>query len=175
MHLVPLEPQASEHAVIIHLEVLFLFSVVPEWKIFHCQVFVWSYQTNKSGANHDWTFLHSVVPISLVLSDLTNMAYSLFFSMTDCQGKNLALFLFSYVTELYFLKKVQTPIIKSHCVLNIRYVACRYDSSGESATDKPMGRTSSYTRRETRLAALNKQEQDSTTKDYKKVVTLTSV
>ncbi|XP_073325585.1 protein phosphatase 1 regulatory subunit 12B-like [Pagrus major] len=45
----------------------------------------------------------------------------------------------------------------------------RYDSSGESATDKPMGRTSSYTRRETRLAALNRQEQDSTTKDYKKM------
>lgn len=53
-------------------------------------------------------------------------------------------------------------------------VASRYDSSGETATDKPLGRTSSYTRRETRLAALNKQEQDSTTKDYKKVVTLTS-
>uniref|UniRef100_A0A3B4VBD3 Protein phosphatase 1 regulatory subunit 12B-like n=1 Tax=Seriola dumerili TaxID=41447 RepID=A0A3B4VBD3_SERDU len=45
----------------------------------------------------------------------------------------------------------------------------RYDSSGESATDKPLGRTSSYTRRETRLAALNRQEQDSTTKDYKKM------
>uniref|UniRef100_A0A3B4X2T4 Protein phosphatase 1 regulatory subunit 12B-like n=2 Tax=Seriola lalandi dorsalis TaxID=1841481 RepID=A0A3B4X2T4_SERLL len=42
-------------------------------------------------------------------------------------------------------------------------------SSGESATDKPLGRTSSYTRRETRLAALNRQEQDSTTKDYKKM------
>ncbi|XP_035512398.1 protein phosphatase 1 regulatory subunit 12B-like isoform X1 [Morone saxatilis] len=45
----------------------------------------------------------------------------------------------------------------------------RYDSSGENATDKPLGRTSSYTRRETRLAALNRQEQDSTTKDYKKM------
>ncbi|KAM7411519.1 hypothetical protein PAMA_021484 [Pampus argenteus] len=45
----------------------------------------------------------------------------------------------------------------------------RYDSSGESATDKPLGRASSYSRRETRLAALNKQEQDSTTKDYKKM------
>lgn len=45
----------------------------------------------------------------------------------------------------------------------------RYDSSGESVTDKPLGRTSSYTRRETRLAALNKQEQDSATKDYKKM------
>nr|XP_046252537.1 protein phosphatase 1 regulatory subunit 12A-like isoform X3 [Scatophagus argus] len=45
----------------------------------------------------------------------------------------------------------------------------RYDSSGESAADKSLGRTSSYTRRETRLAALNKQEQDSTTKDYKKM------
>ncbi|XP_041655868.1 protein phosphatase 1 regulatory subunit 12A-like isoform X2 [Cheilinus undulatus] len=45
----------------------------------------------------------------------------------------------------------------------------RYDSSGESATDKPLGRTSSYSRRETRLGALNRQEQDSTTKDYKKM------
>ncbi|XP_030590031.1 protein phosphatase 1 regulatory subunit 12B-like [Archocentrus centrarchus] len=45
----------------------------------------------------------------------------------------------------------------------------RFDSTGESATDKPLGRTSSYTRRETRLAALNKQEQDSTAKDYKKM------
>ncbi|XP_074537947.1 protein phosphatase 1 regulatory subunit 12B-like isoform X2 [Halichoeres trimaculatus] len=45
----------------------------------------------------------------------------------------------------------------------------RYDSSGESATDKPLGRTSSYTRRETRLGALNRQEEDSTTKDYKKM------
>ena len=50
-------------------------------------------------------------------------------------------------------------------------VAFRYDSSGESATEKPIGRTSSYTRRETRLAAMNRQEQDSTAKDYKKVVT----
>ncbi|XP_024915449.1 protein phosphatase 1 regulatory subunit 12B-like isoform X2 [Cynoglossus semilaevis] len=45
----------------------------------------------------------------------------------------------------------------------------RYDSSGESVTEKPLGRTSSYTRRETRLAALNQQEQDSTRTDYKKM------
>ncbi|KAM8863511.1 protein phosphatase 1 regulatory subunit 12B-like isoform 2-T2 [Spinachia spinachia] len=45
----------------------------------------------------------------------------------------------------------------------------RYDSSGESATDRPPGRTGSYTRRETRLAALSKQEQDASTKDYKKM------
>ncbi|XP_076734700.1 protein phosphatase 1 regulatory subunit 12B isoform X2 [Maylandia zebra] len=45
----------------------------------------------------------------------------------------------------------------------------RFDSIGESATDKSLGRTSSYTRREARLAALNKQEQDSTAKDYKKM------
>ncbi|XP_069383601.1 protein phosphatase 1 regulatory subunit 12B isoform X3 [Paralichthys olivaceus] len=44
----------------------------------------------------------------------------------------------------------------------------RYDSSGESATDRPLGRTSSYTRRETRLASLSK-DQDSTAKDYKKM------
>nr|XP_040049747.1 protein phosphatase 1 regulatory subunit 12B-like isoform X2 [Gasterosteus aculeatus aculeatus] len=45
----------------------------------------------------------------------------------------------------------------------------RYDSSGESATDKPLGRAGSYTRRETRLAALSKEEQDSSSKDYKKM------
>ncbi|KAM9343751.1 protein phosphatase 1 regulatory subunit 12B isoform 1-T1 [Pholidichthys leucotaenia] len=45
----------------------------------------------------------------------------------------------------------------------------RYDSTGESGTDKSLGRTSSYTRRESRLAALNRQEQDSTAKDYKKM------
>ncbi|XP_056129766.1 protein phosphatase 1 regulatory subunit 12B-like isoform X1 [Lampris incognitus] len=46
----------------------------------------------------------------------------------------------------------------------------RLDSSGgDSIADKPLGRTSSYTRRETRLAALNKQEEDSSTKDYKKM------
>ncbi|XP_061652185.1 protein phosphatase 1 regulatory subunit 12B-like isoform X2 [Phyllopteryx taeniolatus] len=44
----------------------------------------------------------------------------------------------------------------------------RFDSSGENVSDR-LGRTSSYTRRETRLASLNKQEQDSTTKDYKKM------
>ncbi|XP_034446078.1 protein phosphatase 1 regulatory subunit 12A-like isoform X3 [Hippoglossus hippoglossus] len=44
----------------------------------------------------------------------------------------------------------------------------RYDSSGEGATDRPLGRTSSYTRRETRLASLSK-EPDSTAKDYKKM------
>uniref|UniRef100_A0A3B5M1Q5 cGMP-dependent protein kinase interacting domain-containing protein n=1 Tax=Xiphophorus couchianus TaxID=32473 RepID=A0A3B5M1Q5_9TELE len=58
-----------------------------------------------------------------------------------------------------------------HCVLRWSCVDFRYDSTGESATDKPMGRTSSYTRRETRLAALNKQEQDSAAKDYKKMYT----
>ncbi|XP_047446711.1 protein phosphatase 1 regulatory subunit 12B-like isoform X2 [Mugil cephalus] len=45
----------------------------------------------------------------------------------------------------------------------------RYDSSGDSAADKSAGRTSAYTRRETRLAALNRQEQDSAVKDYKKM------
>ncbi|KAF7667451.1 hypothetical protein LDENG_00060160 [Lucifuga dentata] len=46
----------------------------------------------------------------------------------------------------------------------------RLDSSGtESTTDKSLGRTSSYTRRETRLERLNRQEQDATTKDYKKM------
>ncbi|XP_061759220.1 protein phosphatase 1 regulatory subunit 12B isoform X2 [Nerophis ophidion] len=44
----------------------------------------------------------------------------------------------------------------------------RYDSSGDNVADK-LGRTSSYTRRETRLASLSKQEQDTTSKDYKKM------
>ncbi|KAK7915777.1 hypothetical protein WMY93_011538 [Mugilogobius chulae] len=45
----------------------------------------------------------------------------------------------------------------------------RYDSSGETVTDKPLGRTSSYSRREARLAALNRTEPDTTSKDYKKM------
>ncbi|XP_077368704.1 protein phosphatase 1 regulatory subunit 12B isoform X6 [Festucalex cinctus] len=44
----------------------------------------------------------------------------------------------------------------------------RFDSSGENVPDR-LGRTSSYTRRETRLASLNKSEQDATSKDYKKM------
>ncbi|XP_034733450.1 protein phosphatase 1 regulatory subunit 12B-like isoform X4 [Etheostoma cragini] len=62
------------------------------------------------------------------------------------------------------------PSSPSHTDKNYRHERLsRYDSSGESVTDKPLGRTSSYTRRETRLAALNRQEQDCTTKDYKKM------
>ncbi|XP_062315348.1 protein phosphatase 1 regulatory subunit 12B-like isoform X2 [Osmerus eperlanus] len=46
----------------------------------------------------------------------------------------------------------------------------RLDSSGaDSSSDRPLGRTSSYTRRETRLAALNKQEDDTSPRDYKKM------
>ncbi|TNM86820.1 hypothetical protein fugu_007050 [Takifugu bimaculatus] len=45
----------------------------------------------------------------------------------------------------------------------------RYESSGDSAADRPVGRTGSYTRRETRLASANRQEQDASTKDYKKM------
>lgn len=44
------------------------------------------------------------------------------------------------------------------------------DSGGaDSTSDRPLGRTSSYTRRETRLAALNKQEDDTGPRDYKKM------
>ncbi|XP_034028786.1 protein phosphatase 1 regulatory subunit 12B isoform X2 [Thalassophryne amazonica] len=45
----------------------------------------------------------------------------------------------------------------------------RLDSGSDSATEKPLGRTSSYTRREMRLAALNRQEPDGMSKDYKKM------
>ncbi|XP_029689563.1 protein phosphatase 1 regulatory subunit 12B isoform X3 [Takifugu rubripes] len=45
----------------------------------------------------------------------------------------------------------------------------RYESSGDGAADRPVGRTGSYTRRETRLASANRQEQDASTKDYKKM------
>ncbi|XP_035501361.1 protein phosphatase 1 regulatory subunit 12B isoform X2 [Scophthalmus maximus] len=45
----------------------------------------------------------------------------------------------------------------------------RYDSSGESVTDRPLGRTGSYPRRDARLASLSKPEQESTAKDYKKM------
>ncbi|KAJ3586302.1 hypothetical protein NHX12_012702 [Muraenolepis orangiensis] len=40
---------------------------------------------------------------------------------------------------------------------------------GESTTEKPLGRMGSYTRRETRLASLSKQEEGSGTGDYKKM------
>lgn len=68
---------------------------------------------------------------------------------------------FLWVFFFFWPKK---PRSKQHCVI------FRYDSSGESAADKALGRTSSYTRREPRLTSVNK-EQDSTatTKDYKKV------
>lgn len=47
----------------------------------------------------------------------------------------------------------------------------RLDSGGlgESTTEKPLGRMGSYTRRETRLASLSKQEEGSGTGDYKKM------
>uniref|UniRef100_H3D4V0 Protein phosphatase 1, regulatory subunit 12B n=1 Tax=Tetraodon nigroviridis TaxID=99883 RepID=H3D4V0_TETNG len=45
----------------------------------------------------------------------------------------------------------------------------RYESGGDIAADRPVGRTGSYTRRETRLASANRQEQDASAKDYKKM------
>uniref|UniRef100_A0A8C7SRY3 cGMP-dependent protein kinase interacting domain-containing protein n=1 Tax=Oncorhynchus mykiss TaxID=8022 RepID=A0A8C7SRY3_ONCMY len=45
----------------------------------------------------------------------------------------------------------------------------RLDSGGGDSKAEPLGRTSSYTRRETRLAALNKQEDDTSPRDYKKM------
>lgn len=100
-----------------------------------------------------------------MLSDTSNIVYSLFFSMSGCQGKDLALFFvfFSIAAWIWVFFQKKTPQNKQHCVI------FRYDSSGESAADKALGRTSSYTRREARLASVNKQEQDSVTKDYKKV------
>eukprot|EP00063_Salmo_salar_P017057 XP_013991892.1 PREDICTED: protein phosphatase 1 regulatory subunit 12B-like isoform X2 [Salmo salar] len=47
--------------------------------------------------------------------------------------------------------------------------ASRLDSGGADSKAEPLGRTSSYTRRETRLAALNKQEDDTSPRDYKKM------
>nr|XP_029478011.1 protein phosphatase 1 regulatory subunit 12B-like isoform X3 [Oncorhynchus nerka] len=47
--------------------------------------------------------------------------------------------------------------------------ASRLDSGGGDSKAEPLGRTSSYTRRETRLAALNKQEDDTSPRDYKKM------
>ncbi|KAK2885869.1 hypothetical protein Q8A67_016706 [Cirrhinus molitorella] len=48
--------------------------------------------------------------------------------------------------------------------------ASRSDSSGvESPSDRLSARTSTYTRRENRLASLSKTEDDSTSKDYKKL------
>ncbi|XP_051946931.1 protein phosphatase 1 regulatory subunit 12B-like isoform X2 [Xyrauchen texanus] len=48
--------------------------------------------------------------------------------------------------------------------------ASRSDSSGvEASSDRLAARTSTYTRRENRLASLNKTEDDSASKDYKKL------
>uniref|UniRef100_A0A673HNG0 Protein phosphatase 1 regulatory subunit 12B-like n=1 Tax=Sinocyclocheilus rhinocerous TaxID=307959 RepID=A0A673HNG0_9TELE len=48
--------------------------------------------------------------------------------------------------------------------------ASRSDSSGvESPSDRLSARTSTYTRRENRLASLSKTEDDSASKDYKKL------
>ncbi|XP_073679330.1 protein phosphatase 1 regulatory subunit 12B isoform X2 [Garra rufa] len=48
--------------------------------------------------------------------------------------------------------------------------ASRSDSSGvESPSDRLSARTSTYTRRENRLASLSKTEDDSTSRDYKKL------
>lgn len=69
-----------------------------------------------------------------------------------------------FVIFLLFFSFRRKPRSKQHCVI------FRYDSSGESATDKALGRTSSYTRREPRLASVNKElDSSATTKDYKKV------
>ncbi|XP_012676306.1 protein phosphatase 1 regulatory subunit 12B-like isoform X5 [Clupea harengus] len=47
--------------------------------------------------------------------------------------------------------------------------ASRSDSSGgDGASDRLLSRTTSYTRRENRLASLNKTEEDSGNKDYRK-------
>ncbi|KTF77133.1 hypothetical protein cypCar_00033699, partial [Cyprinus carpio] len=49
-------------------------------------------------------------------------------------------------------------------------VKSRSDSSGvESPSDRLSARTSTYTRRENRLASLSKTEDDSASKDYKKL------
>ncbi|MBN3297433.1 MYPT1 phosphatase, partial [Amia calva] len=42
-------------------------------------------------------------------------------------------------------------------------------SSGDSTTDRLLGRTSSYTRRENRLASLSKADEEGSSKDYKKM------
>ncbi|XP_023847150.1 protein phosphatase 1 regulatory subunit 12B isoform X5 [Salvelinus sp. IW2-2015] len=47
--------------------------------------------------------------------------------------------------------------------------ASRLDSGGGDSRAEPLCRTSSYTRRETRLAALNKHEDDTSSRDYKKM------
>lgn len=155
MHFFPLGPAASERTVSIHLE-----GFVLCWlKVGHLSlprprlVLVNKSDLTATEPFITWTCLHDEM-----LSDQTDMMlFFLFFSTTDCQGKHFALFFLNL--------EVQTPWINPHCV------TFRYDSSGE--TDKPLGRTGSYARRETRLTSVNKQEQDSTTKDYKKVELLT--
>ncbi|CAB1329823.1 unnamed protein product [Coregonus sp. 'balchen'] len=63
------------------------------------------------------------------------------------------------------LLDVAHPPLKELCfVLHPRL----YSGGGDNRAE-PLGRTSSYTRRETRLAALNKQEDDTSPRDYKKM------
>ncbi|XP_066526994.1 protein phosphatase 1 regulatory subunit 12B [Hoplias malabaricus] len=47
--------------------------------------------------------------------------------------------------------------------------ASRADASGVEGSSDRLGHTSSYTRRENRLASLSKTDEDSTSKDYKKM------
>lgn len=65
-----------------------------------------------------------------------------------------------------FLDVVHHHPLKELCFL----LPPRLDSGGGDSRAEPLGRTSSYTRRETRLAALNKHEDDTSSRDYKKVL-----
>ncbi|KAK0155801.1 Protein phosphatase 1 regulatory subunit 12B [Merluccius polli] len=68
-------------------------------------------------------------------------------------------------TERVTARPQEPPWCLSHDRLS------RLDSGGlgDGTTEKPLGRVGSYTRRETRLASLSKQEEGSGTGDYKKM------
>ncbi|XP_019907650.1 protein phosphatase 1 regulatory subunit 12B isoform X2 [Esox lucius] len=60
------------------------------------------------------------------------------------------------------------PSSPSPTAKNFRHERASRSNSGDSRAE-PLGRTSSYTRRETRLASVSKQEDDSSPRDYKKM------
>ncbi|XP_028848540.1 protein phosphatase 1 regulatory subunit 12B-like isoform X3 [Denticeps clupeoides] len=62
-----------------------------------------------------------------------------------------------------------TPEECSGSACSVHERASRSNSSGDGTADRVLSQTSYYTRRERRLASLNKEETDGGTKDYKKL------
>lgn len=140
---------ASEGAVKIHFEGFVLWCLEP----------VCPYRVNKSGSNYNRT---------------------LFSTQSRCHGaerSNWHAFTLCFSAGQTVEVRIQHCVFITHVFLKTHLwmlvalrLSLRYESSGDSAADRPVGRTGSYTRRETRLASANRPEQDASAKDYKKVV-----